>query len=74
MKSCDCDPAMLRSNTFEMEWPPRSGRKKEFPEVDRAGWFPLAAARDQLLKSQTPFLDMLMELLGTDESTGDTSS
>src|SRR5579859_7132586 len=37
----DCDPAALRSNTFELEWPPRSGRRVAFPEIDRAGWFDL---------------------------------
>jgi predicted NUDIX family NTP pyrophosphohydrolase len=55
----DCDPAKLRSNTFEMEWPPKSGRMREFPEVDRADWFSLAAARRKLLKGQLGFLDRL---------------
>ncbi len=55
----DCDPAELRSNTFRMEWPPRSGRILEFPEVDRGRWFELAEAREYILKSQQPFLDML---------------
>src|SRR3982751_5941842 len=44
----DFDPATLRSNTFEMEWPPRSGRRQEFPEVDRAEWFDLATARAKI--------------------------
>jgi predicted NUDIX family NTP pyrophosphohydrolase len=59
----DCDPDMLRSNTFKMEWPPHSGELREFPEVDRASWFTLAEARQKLLKSQLPFLDNLEALL-----------
>lgn len=59
----DCDPALLRSNLFSMEWPPRSGRMAEFPEVDRAGWFSLEAAREKLLESQHPLLDALQALL-----------
>jgi len=46
-----------------MEWPPRSGRLAKFPEVDRGAWYSIAAARDQILKSQAPFLDMLILLL-----------
>jgi predicted NUDIX family NTP pyrophosphohydrolase len=53
------DPAQLRSNTFLLEWPPRSGRQVEFPEVDRAKWFSLAEAREKLLSGQLPFLDRL---------------
>jgi predicted NUDIX family NTP pyrophosphohydrolase len=59
----DCDPALLRSNTFQLEWPPRSGRMREFPEVDRAAFFSLDAARRKILAAQTPFLDRLRELL-----------
>jgi predicted NUDIX family NTP pyrophosphohydrolase len=55
----DCDPARLRSNTFTLEWPPRSGRQREFPEVDRAAWLTLAAARTKLLAAQHPLLDRL---------------
>jgi predicted NUDIX family NTP pyrophosphohydrolase len=55
----DCDPAALRSNLFSMEWPPKSGRTSEFPEVDRADWFSLDAARTKLLKGQLGFLDRL---------------
>ena len=62
----DLDVSEVRSNTFEMEWPPRSGRTQEFPEVDRAGWFDLAAARGKLLRGQVAFLDRLEELLGGD--------
>jgi len=59
----DCDPATLRSNLFSMEWPPRSGRMAEFPEVDRGQWFGLAQAREKLLPSQWPFLDALERLV-----------
>jgi predicted NUDIX family NTP pyrophosphohydrolase len=59
----DLDVAGIRSNTFEMEWPPRSGRTAEFPEVDRAGWFPLDVARRKLLAGQHPFLDRLAAIL-----------
>jgi len=55
----DCDPAELRSNTFEMEWPPRSGKRSAFPEVDRADWFSLAEARQRIIAGQAPFLDEL---------------
>jgi predicted NUDIX family NTP pyrophosphohydrolase len=56
----DFDPASLDSNTFEMEWPPRSGREVEFPEVDRAEWFELEEARRKLLPAQGEFLDRLL--------------
>ena len=59
----DLDADACRSNTFSLEWPPRSGRMQEFPEIDRAGWFALAAARDKLVKGQVPFLDRLAALL-----------
>lgn len=59
----DCDPAGIRSNTFSMEWPPRSGRQREFPEVDRAGWFGLNEARERITKGQRGFLDQLRALL-----------
>ena len=55
----DCDPAQLRSNTFSMEWPPKSGKQAEFPEVDRAAWFGIEEARQRILKGQAPFLDEL---------------
>ncbi|MDE5454239.1 NUDIX domain-containing protein [Bradyrhizobium sp. CSA112] len=60
----DWDPADLRSNTFEMEWPPRSGRRQSFPELDRASWFGVAEARLKILKGQAVFLDYLLEILG----------
>ena len=59
----DCDPAELKSNLFEMQWPPRSGRIAEFPEVDRGSWFTMHEARDRILLSQRPLLDRLEERL-----------
>jgi predicted NUDIX family NTP pyrophosphohydrolase len=59
----DFDVTRLVSNTFELEWPPRSGRRRSFPEVDRAEWFDLAEARRRILPSQAPFLDRLEEAL-----------
>ncbi len=56
----DFDVETVRSNTFEAQWPPRSGRLRSFPEVDRAGWFTLPEARVKLLASLTPFLDRLV--------------
>lgn len=60
----DCDPAAVRSNTFKQVWPPKSGRYVEFPEVDRAGWFPPADARRKLLGAQAEFVDRLCDRLG----------
>ena len=60
----DLDPTQIRSNTFEIEWPPKSGRKQEFPEVDRAAWFPLAAAEGKILEGQRVFLSRLAAALG----------
>ncbi len=56
----DCDPANLRSNTCVIEWPPRSGRKLEIPEVDRGAWFSIQEARGRMLSGQVPFLDQLL--------------
>lgn len=56
----DLDVTDTHSNTFEMEWPKGSGRMREFPEVDRVGWFAVARARTKLLRGQRPFLDRLM--------------
>ena len=55
----DLDPDAIVSNTFEMEWPPRSGRRAAFPEVDRAAWFALDAARERINPAQAPLLDRL---------------
>jgi predicted NUDIX family NTP pyrophosphohydrolase len=59
----DCDPGAIRSNTFSLEWPPRSGRRQDFPEVDRAAWFPLAAAREKITQGQLGFLEELRRFL-----------
>ena len=59
----DLDASAVRSNTFSMEWPPRSGRQQEFPEIDRAEWFTLAQAREKLIEAQVAFLDRLEERL-----------
>ena len=53
----------IRSNTFEMEWPPRSGRKQSFPEIDRAAWFDFEIAREKMIDGQRPFLERLAALL-----------
>jgi predicted NUDIX family NTP pyrophosphohydrolase len=60
----DLDADAITSNRFELEWPPRSGRTQEFPEVDRAGWFGLEAARERLNPAQGALLDRLRDLLG----------
>jgi predicted NUDIX family NTP pyrophosphohydrolase len=54
-----CDPGLIRSNTFEIEWPPRSGRREKFPEVDRAAFFTLALARQKILPAEEPFVNRL---------------
>jgi predicted NUDIX family NTP pyrophosphohydrolase len=60
----DFDADDITSNTFAIEWPPRSGRLQSFPEVDRAAWFGLEEARRKLVRGQVPFLDRLAERLG----------
>jgi predicted NUDIX family NTP pyrophosphohydrolase len=60
----DLDPATIRSSTFELEWPPRSGRRQSFPEIDRAAWFGLAEARERLNPAQAAFVDRLEARLG----------
>jgi predicted NUDIX family NTP pyrophosphohydrolase len=59
----DCDASAVKSNTFSMEWPPGSGRQQEFPEVDRAGWFPISVAKEKIIKGQSGFLDELIQIL-----------
>lgn len=59
----DFDVATVKSNLFSMEWPPKSGRMGEFPEIDRAEWFAIHEARRKILKGQQPFLDRLLALL-----------
>lgn len=67
----DCDPASLTSNTFFMEWPPRSGRQCEFPEVDRAGFFTVAAAKRKMHPSEFEFIARLKAMLSRqDEGAG----
>ena len=55
----DCDPTTIKSNTFSMEWPPRSGKQQSFPEVDRAEWFSISVAKAKINKGQVGFLDEL---------------
>ena len=67
----DCNPESIRSNTFTMEWPPRSGKQSEFPEIDRADWVSVAKSREKLHKGQVGFVDRLCEILAynpTDDS------
>ena len=59
----DCNPKDLSSNTFTLEWPPKSGRQMEFPEVDRGAWYTIDAARERINKGQVPFLDRLAHLI-----------
>ena len=60
----DLDCSSITSNTFEAEWPPRSGRMQTFPEVDRAEWFPIDVAREKLHTGQVQLLDQLLDRLG----------
>ena len=59
----DCDAAAIQSNRFEMEWPPRSGRRQSFPEIDRAEWLDPATARQKINKGQLPLIDELERIL-----------
>jgi predicted NUDIX family NTP pyrophosphohydrolase len=59
----DLDADATNSNTFELEWPPRSGQVQEFPEIDRAAWVTVDVARAKLVKGQVPLLDRLLEVL-----------
>lgn len=60
----DLDAATLVSNTFEIEWPPRSGHRQSFPEIDRAEWFDISTARTKMISGQDGLLDRLLEYLG----------
>jgi predicted NUDIX family NTP pyrophosphohydrolase len=60
----DCDASALKSIACEMEWPPRSGLRLEFPEIDRGEWFSIEAAREKMLPGQRPFLEALVEKVG----------
>lgn len=66
----DFDAATAHSNTFELEWPRGSGRLQQFPEVDRAAWFPLDEAAEKLLAGQRPFLDTLRSVAGLSRFSG----
>ncbi len=59
----NCDVSKIKSNTFTMEWPPRSGKQQEFPEVDCAGWFMIPVAKEKILKGQIGFIDELYQTL-----------
>ena len=59
----DCEVSTIRSNTFTIEWPPRSGRQRKFPEIDRAEWFDLIQASSKLIPAQTAFLERLAAAL-----------
>jgi predicted NUDIX family NTP pyrophosphohydrolase len=61
----DLDPEGITSNTFEVEWPPRSGKRSTFPEVDRAAWFSPEAAMRALVRAQAAFVERLVALGGT---------
>jgi len=60
----DCVPSKIHSNTFKMEWPPKSGKLQEFPEVDRGAWCTTTVAKSKLHKGQEGFIDRLREMLG----------
>lgn len=60
----DCDASAVKSNTFSLEWPPRSGQQQEFPEVDRAGWFSIGQAMGKILKGQASFIEELVSKVG----------
>jgi predicted NUDIX family NTP pyrophosphohydrolase len=59
----DFDPAMLKSNEFETEWPPHSGKKQSFPEIDKGGWFDADTARQKINESQSALIDQLIAVL-----------
>lgn len=63
----DCDAAAIRSNNVTIEWPPRSGRMREFPEVDRAAWFAVEEARVRINAAQSDFLDQLVTMIAADK-------
>jgi predicted NUDIX family NTP pyrophosphohydrolase len=59
----DCDAEAIKSNLFSIEWPPRSGRRREYPEVDRAGWFALELAKRKIVPGQIGFLEELQQMM-----------
>jgi len=60
----DCDPGQIRSNSFSLEWPPKSGKIQHYPEVDRAAWFNISEARNKILVGQIGFIEQLIAVLG----------
>ena len=58
----DCDPATIKSNTFKLEWPPKSGKFQDFPEIDQAAFWPIKEARLKINPAQAPFLDALEKI------------
>lgn len=64
---CDLDAAAIKSNSFSMEWPPKSGKMRQFPEIDRAAWFSVEAARIHIFKGQEPLLTQLTEKVVQEE-------
>ena len=62
----DCDPDAVRSNEFELEWPPRSGRRQKFPEIDRVAWFSVPGSLQKILQGQRPAVEELVKLVGRD--------
>jgi predicted NUDIX family NTP pyrophosphohydrolase len=65
----DCDAGAIKSNLFSMEWPPRSGKRQEYPEVDRASWFTLESAKRKIVPGQIAFLEELQQMLDRDAPT-----
>lgn len=59
----ECDPSSIKSNTFTIEWPPKSGKYEEFPEIDRAQWFTINEAKGKILKGQIGLIEELIEVL-----------
>lgn len=62
-KEHDLDPSQIKSNEFEMDWPPKSGKKKMFPEIDKAEWFDIKTAKEKIIAAQTSFIDELISKL-----------
>ena len=62
-KEHDLDPSQIKSNEFEMEWPPKSGKKKMFPEIDKAEWFDIKTAKEKIIAAQKSFIDELISKL-----------
>jgi predicted NUDIX family NTP pyrophosphohydrolase len=65
----DCDAGAIKSNLFSMEWPPRSGKRQEYPEVDRASWFTMESAKRKIVPGQIAFLEELQQMLDRDAPT-----